>query len=153
MNTADKARAWEAIVQWMHDSDLLFPPASTVRPDLSYVRPTDLKISIQRLRPTGRVPPAADNELIFSDEQIAALKKLVSTAVWIRSEQLAHPNVVMDLESYDAKGVPVGASTLIDTHNMCMRALRTEFETGQQLFTLLQQYCAAHAIPDPEWRK
>lgn len=140
VNGPDKISSWDRLVAWMRHNGLL-DTAHT------YTTVFEVQTAIHKLM---KEPPAAEGELIFTDAQIALLKTLVSTAVWIRSEQLAHPNAVL-LVNLTPPTLDVAVE--IDTHNVNVFRLRSEFEAGQQLFTLLDVYCEQHAIPEPVWKK
>lgn len=155
MNNIDKQWAWDSICtqleQWglLNTVDFKTQPIQTVGAALDLLRAESL--TLKQIQAIAATPP---EPTLFTDEELATLKILVSTAVWIRSEQLAHPNAVI------LAGIPdTGTNTSdgcvaeVDTHNLAVRRTRAEFEAGQKLFTKLAQYCSDHAIADPEWRK
>lgn len=156
LNNLDKQHAWTRIWSLICSGN----PALHVTEDESAITAV---IEISRLQQCdatldklNEITASTPEPSLFTDEELVTLRILVSTAVWIRSEQLAHPNAFIIApyaneaeKKFDAAGV----SAMIDTHNMHIHNLRHEFEAGQKLFTKLAQYCSDHGIADPEWRK
>lgn len=153
MNSPDKQHAWDTLVTWLREkAGVLF--------DDSYGEQTAVERlvrhlwieheGLERIREVVAVPPEPP---LFTDDELAVLRIIVSTAVWIRSEQLANPNAMLRVRSISDQIQDDALSAEVDTHNLILSYLTHEFQAGQKLFTKLTQYCSDHGIKDPEWRK
>ena len=154
MNHIDKQGAWDTV--WaqliMNNPQMRQNPAgdkATVLDEIKRLQISDA--TVKRLHGIGYDGVTSTREL-FTDEDIATLRALVSTTVWIRSVQLAHPNAVIKIHSDGfGYGDDEAINTIINTHNLVVRRCRAEFEAGQALWAKLDTYCFEHAIPAPDW--
>lgn len=148
----NKADAWDAMADYIR---LYHPDAATEERVWGERRMVErvMVSGLNAIRTLDKLNAisAAPEPPLFTDEQLAQLKALVRIAVWIRGEQLAHPNAVLRVHLRDEQAHFTGVVAEVDTHNMVVSRARAEFQAGQQLFIQLQQYCEQHAIPEPEW--
>ena len=75
-------------------------------------------------------------KLYVTAEDVWALATLVSTAVWVRSNQIHMEGKVFT----------------IDCHDIIVSRLGWENERGQALYSRLQSFIREHEIPEPPGR-
>jgi hypothetical protein len=154
VNLIDKQDAWDRVWAGLIAADKVSAKsADPVKSALDAITALLLQAEVgeRLLAMAGRDDSDPTIGLLLSDADIAALKCLVSTAVWIRSEQLAHPNAVLHAHIRDEKAKFTGMYAEVDTHELAVARVRAEFDIGRALYTKLSTYCAEHAIPAPEW--
>lgn len=141
MNLSDKGHAWDEIWNALCDGNVVALNRFNPNIGQALLEVRRLNISDAAVKKLHGIGYARE---LFTDADLAILKILVSTAVWIRSEQLCSVNEVIVIKD------PC-STTVLDTHDLALKRLRSELDAGRALWSKLSDYCDDHAIPAPEW--
>lgn len=74
--------------------------------------------------------------IVTTVAELEEIRRLISIAVWIRSEQLAHPDSVLAIVGGHSGNGGVRL-TQIDTHDLDVENARKQFEAGQHWYKKL----------------
>lgn len=105
---------------------------------------------IRRWRINGHIPPPLIGATI---QDIVDLQHLLSIAIWIRSDQLNHPETLRRVEADDLKSLP--APVEIDTHCLHIANCGGDLEHALEWWKRFAQILDKHAANDRRfsWEK